>query len=999
MSNKLLRLLLVAIAVILTPIFLASAPDGDSKSGKSKHPQKGRHLTAKSPSGNTAKAASRPLRMRRAETVPGISANGGEPEKGPTAFEEENYANRAYPATEVPIEATTSAKQQFDDIDSESEQGVRGEKFRSSWISLGPTVALYPAVLNRTGTPYVASGRITALAIEPHCRTWHCRLYVGAAGGGIWRTDKALSDKPKWHFISGSFATNAIGTITIDPTDPSGETIYAGTGEPNASVDSEAGMGIYKSTDGGDTWTLLPAAATIGTNTFNNFPKGRAVSQVTIDPTSGITIYVATTRGVRGYSSVPSGATTNPPPPVAPFGLYESTDGGNTFSFIWDGHASARGVNAVQLDPNNPAIVYAAAYQQGIWRNSPADGGAFKQVFVPQSPDENVDQTAFALTVKNGHTRAYVGDGAVGPAPPPSTDKESQVWRNDNMDQPAAALVVGGTNQGGWKKLTSSVVADPGYATFNYCTGQCWYDNRVYTPAGHPDTVFVMGSFLYNEAGGRSNGRAVVRSTTAGEPDPANNNRTFTDLTRDASSSTTPNGIHPDQHALVFMPGNPEVWFEGSDGGLMRSSGMYTDISSQCAGRRGLSPDKTLLCQRLLSSVPTLLTSLNTGLDTLQFQSLSINPLKPTRELLGGTQDNGTFLYEGSSVLWPQTIFGDGGQSGFNAANPDIRFHTYFIQQVDVNFRGTDTLGWDWVADPLFEDPFENSSFYIPIIADPNPAKAGSMFAGLQGVWRTTDNGGDQATLDPHCNEFTGDFTVRCGDWVELGSLTGHNTPASDLTHASHGNRSGGVVAAITRAPSDTDTLWVATSRGRIFVSKNADAVSTVSGADGSSVTFSRIDSLTVNSPARFVSGIAVDAAKPNHAWISYSGYNMNTPAQPGHVFEVTYDPDAGTAAWTDLDGGTGPMGDLPVTALVRDDPTGDLYAATDFGVLRLPAGGTAWQTAGSGLPHVEVPGLSISTSVRVLYAATHGRGAYVLHLRELDGKGGENARGGGGDH
>ncbi|HEY4816538.1 MAG TPA: hypothetical protein VIH67_03860 [Candidatus Acidoferrum sp.] len=994
MSKKLSLLLLVVVAVILISISLTSPLAGQSKSGKNKHLQKQSHLASK------PKTSFQPLRMRRAETVPGISANGGEPDKGPTAFEEENYANRAYPAVDVPIEATASAKKQFQDIDDESEKGERGEKIRTSWTSLGPTVALYPAVLNRTGTPYVASGRITALAIEPKCRKEHCRLYVGAAGGGIWQTDNALSDKPKWNFISKSFATNAIGTITIDPTDPTGETIYVGTGEPNASVDSEAGMGIYKSTDGGDSWTLLSATAAIGTNTFINFPKGRAISEITIDPTNRSTIYVSTTRGVRGYSSVPGGATTNPPPPVAPFGLYKSTDGGNTFSFIWDGHGSIRGVNAVELDPKNPAIVYAAAYQRGIWRNSPADGGVFKQVFVPQSPAENVDQTAFALTVKDDHIRAYAGDGAVGPAPPPSTDQESQVWRNDNMDQPAAALVVGGTNQGGWKKLTSSTVSAPGFATYNYCTGQCWYDNRVYTPAGRPDTVFVLGSFLYTEAGGRSNGRAVLRSTTAGEPDPANNNRTFTDLTWDASSSTTPNGIHPDQHALAFVPGNPEIWFEGSDGGLMRSSGAYTDVSSQC-GARGLSPASTLACRRLLSSVPTLLTSLNTGLDTLQFQSLSINPFRPTRELLGGTQDNGTFLYEGSSVLWPQTIFGDGGQSGFNAANPDIRFHTYFIQQVDVNFRGTDTLGWDWVSDPFFEAPVEGSAFYIPIIADPNPAKAGSMFAGLQGVWRTTDNGGPQATLDPHCNEFTGDFppTVRCGDWVELGSLTGHNTPASDLTHPSRGNRAFGVVAAITRAPSDTGTLWVATSVGRVFVSKNADAVSTVSGADGSSVTFSRIDSLAVNSPGRFVSGIYVDPAKPNRAWISYSGYNMNTPAQPGHVFEVVYNPDAGTAVWTDLDGGTGPMGDLPVTALVRDDPTGDLYAATDFGVLRLPAGGTAWQTAGSGLPQVEVPGLSISTSARVLYAATHGRGAYVLGLPNVHDAAGHNARSGDGSN
>jgi len=106
----------------------------------------------------------------------------------------------------------------------------------------------------------------------------------------------------------------------------------------------------------------------------------------------------------------------------------------------------------------------------------------------------------------------------------------------------------------------------------------------------------------------------------------------------------------------------------------------------------------------------------------------------------------------------------------------------------------------------------------------------------------------------------------------------------------------------------------------------------------------------------------------------------VRTPAQPGHVFDVVYDPKAGTATWTSLDGN---LGDLPITALVRDDPTGDLYAATDFGVLRLPRGSAAWQTAAQGLPNVEVPGLTISTSARVLYAATHGRGAYVLQLPE----------------
>ena len=146
-------------------------------------------------------------------------------------------------------------------------------------------------------------------------------------------------------------------------------------------------------------------------------------------------------------------------------------------------------------------------------------------------------------------------------------------------------------------------------------------------------------------------------------------------------------------------------------------------------------------------------------------------------------------------------------------------------------------------------------------------------------------------------------------------------------------------VAAIERG-SDTNTLWAATGAGRVFVSKNGNA-------PAGSVVWQRIDNLpgATADPARFVSSIYVDPANANHAWISYSGYNANTPGDPGHVFEVTYNPGAGTATWTNLDGNTGPMGDLPTTDLVRDDVTGDLYASTDFGVMMLA--GATLRTAG----------------------------------------------------
>ena len=122
---------------------------------------------------------------------------------------------------------------------------------------------------------------------------------------------------------------------------------------------------------------------------------------------------------------------------------------------------------------------------------------------------------------------------------------------------------------------TSSNVADIGYATYNFCTGQCWYDQRVVSPAGHPDTVFVLGSYVYGEDHGLSNARGLLLSTDGGD--------TFTDetdaaLLPDGTLGTDAShvGLHPDQHAFVVNPNNPNQFFEGSDGGLMRSDGTFT---------------------------------------------------------------------------------------------------------------------------------------------------------------------------------------------------------------------------------------------------------------------------------------------------------------------------------------------------------------------------------------------------------------------------------------
>jgi hypothetical protein len=253
------------------------------------------------------------------------------------------------------------------------------------------------------------------------------------------------------------------------------------------------------------------------------------------------------------------------------------------------------------------------------------------------------------------------------------------------------------------------------------------------------------------------------------------------------------------------------------------------------------------------------------------------------------------------------------------------------------------------------------------------------MFAGITWVFRTQDNGGPQAYLDQHCNEFTGDFAAQCGDWVKIGGDALNQSPTN-----SAGTRIGGLVSWVSRTTADSSTLWVATTRGRVFISKNANA------NPGTAVTFTRLDTIDTSSssPNRPVSSISIDPANPNHAYISYLSYNelitsSGQTARPGHVFSVTYDPNTNTATWVNLEGTGTPIGNQPVNAVAYDKPTGDLYASTDFGVVKLAGanGANAWTMAAPGLPVVTVAGLTLNPGARQLLAATHGRGAYQLTL------------------
>jgi len=937
-----------------------------------------------------------------------LAIPGPEREGGPTAAAEAAYAIRAAGGAYVPFDLTRNAHHAWANTKARAAaKGPQAPGAGGAWTLVGPSTANFPDVLTFSGAAYTTSGRITALAVDPSCNNARCRAWAAAAGGGVWRTNNALAGGGvTWTFISGSFATNAIGTLTYDSAT---NTLYAGTGEPNASADSEAGFGIYKSTNGGDTWTHLasntsvPAGAGVDCDAVFGVPPGtfgvqsapaysgpafdgRAISSIVVN---GSTMYVGSIRAVRGISSVLSGGVVTLAPGLPPYGFWKSTDGGANFTLqnyqdvclnptlagsagiIQASFGSTRGVNDVERDPSAASTIYAAAFPQnnaiplntkgGVWRSTDS-GVNWTQIKTARNAARNDDRAEFAVQpIANGFTRMYVGIGN-------GSASAANIARLYRTDDAAGAAV--------FTDLTA--LQSPANQTIGYCRTQCWYDNVVYSPPGKPDVVYLGGAYDYENYGFRNNGRAFLRSTDAG--------MSFTDMTWDATTNPTPpgsccqpnpiapNGQHPDSHAIAEIPGTDSAIF-GGDGGLMRSSGTFADISSQCDSRP-LSPASLATCHQLLSAVPTFLYNLNKTLSTLQFQSLSVAADNP-KHLQGGTQDNGTFETTGSAVTWPQIIYGDGGQSGFNVGNSSLRFNSFTGGAHDVNFQNGDPSKWVIASGPIvasgegFSPP---AQFYVPIVADPNPLSAGTIFEGALSVWRTQDWAGNQAFLEANCPEFTTSFAdPRCGDFVAIGPTGATNLTASAGDYRGT-TRAGGAVAAVARTVSDTATLWAATTTGRVFISKNADTTNT-------SVTYTRLDSLDANSPGRFISGIAVDPADSNHAWISYSSYSSLTPSTPGHVFSVTYNQGTGTATWTNLDGSGAQMfPDFPATAIARDS-NGDLYVANDWGVLRRANGSSDWVVAGTGLPMVEVAGLTIVPSARKLYAATHGRSAWLLNL------------------
>src|SRR5204862_1177027 len=233
------------------------------------------------------------------ETSHGGLSRSGEPESSRihNGRAQEHYDNRAYPKKWI------DAAQQVAAANAANAIAALSPALATTWTELGPSGVSADALVASESTGATAgtiySGRATAIAVAPTCSASSCTVLIGAAGGGVWRTTNALANTPSWSVSNDGIPSGAIGSIVFDPNDATGNTVYAGTGEPNGSSDSEAGVGLYKSTDGGRHWALV-SGSTASTAPCASGPgncpvaTGRSIGAIAVDPANASHIFIGT---------------------------------------------------------------------------------------------------------------------------------------------------------------------------------------------------------------------------------------------------------------------------------------------------------------------------------------------------------------------------------------------------------------------------------------------------------------------------------------------------------------------------------------------------------------------------------------------------------------------------------------------------------------------------------------------------------------------------------
>ena len=762
--------------------------------------------------------------------------------------------------------------------------------------------------------PTVMSGRVVDLDVNPDDPT---EFYVAYASGGLWYTsNNGTSFEP----VMDNSDTQNLGDIAVDWKNG---TIWAGTGENNASRSSYAGIGILKSEDKGQSWKHmgLPDSHHIGRILINPNDPDNLVVGVTghlYTPNSERGIYRTTDGGLNWEQTLFVNDETGVIDLVATAGnyntiyaatwqkerkawnftgngagsaIYKSADGGLNWTMITEegsGFPTGEGVGRIGLAVFDENTVYAVLDNQ--YRRDKKEpeirrkGKKTKEDFKKMSREDFLkvsDAELNSFLKENKFPKKYsaevvkemVSNNEISPA------DVARYLDNANsllFEFPVIGAEVYRSDDGGnsWKKMNEDYIDDL-YYSYGYYFGQIRVDPL------EKDKIYLAGvPLLKSEDGGKS----------------------FSDISG--------KNVHADHHALWINPVQPKHLINGNDGGV------------------NITYDEGL--HWVKNNTPSV------G----QFYAINVDYREPYN-IYGGLQDNGVWMGPHNAKIddrwhqtghnpWKSIMGGDGMQIQIDRTDPKtvytgFQFGNYYRLDLDDNSQEKIQPRND-LGEPAFR-----FNWQTPILLSPHNQQI--LYLGSNHLHRSMDRGDSWETI-------SGDLTK--------GLMEG-NVAFATLT-------------TISESPFKFGHLYVGTDDGQIQKSKNGgNTWDLVSGSMPQGL---------------WVSEVLASKHNKNRVFASLNGYRNDD------FKAYIYLSDDGGKSWEDISNN---IPDSPVNALAEDAVNSNLiFAGTDNGLYLSLDGGKRWELFQSGIPNVAIHDLVIQEEEKHLVVGTHGRSIYKVDISIL---------------
>ena len=523
--------------------------------------------------------------------------------------------------------------------------------------------------------PFNVGGRSRALAIDV---TNPNIILAGGVSGGMWRsTDGGAS----WFQTTTSSQLHSVTCLAQDVRTGHTNVWYYGTGElrGNSAGQGSAsfrGDGIFKSIDGGQTWSQLPSTVSGTPQTFDQMFD--YVWNIVLDPSSSQDELYAATIG----------------------GINRSTNGGASWTTVRGGLGNDSRYTDVAV--TSTGVVYATmselninsqhtAASRGIFRS--ADGVTWADITStnPVWP-ASYNRIVIGIAPSNENVVYFLGEtpGAGFQTTYAGSAEATSFWKYTYVSGDGAG------SGGSWDNRSSNLPAF-GAPVGNFAS-QGSYDLVVKVKPDDENTVFIGGTNLYRS----TDGFTTTGSTTwIGGYATANNVGQYA-------------GHHPDQHALTFLPpgGNTLTLYSGHDGGLSKTT---NDLAS-----------------------PVSWTSLNNGYSTTQFYTVAIDHATSGNHIIvGGMQDNGTWFTNNTGFAnpWISLFSGDGtfcaiadGRSSYYVSSQNGVVYRFLLNDAGSPSQPT----WYTRVDPTGAAGY---LFVNPFVLDPSDQTQMYLAAGPS-LWR-----------------------------------------------------------------------------------------------------------------------------------------------------------------------------------------------------------------------------------------------------------------------